>query len=138
MRLSVSDRRKPYLLSSPELLDGSNQVRAVRLANHLKRAGGSFLSELPVQSAREGLLLRFAALEGGISHDLSGTRAAQVSFGRCCGALHPPMPELLDVGGQGSRAWGLDLWRGWLQSNRRAWGIGAGRQGCQEGDRRNS
>ena len=53
-------------------------------------------------------------------------------------ALMSSLTTAGDVGGQGSRAWGLDLWRGWLQSNRRAWGIGAGRQGCQEGDRRNS
>ncbi len=60
----------------PEFLDGADQARAIRLSNTLKHASSSFLSELPVQSAREGLLLCCTAVQGGIRYGLSGTGAA--------------------------------------------------------------
>jgi hypothetical protein len=61
-----------FLLSGPELLDGSDQVGAVRLPDSLKHPISSVLSELLVESAGEGLFLGFAAVEGGIGHDLGG------------------------------------------------------------------
>ena len=126
------------LLPRPELLDGSDEVGAVRLAHKVEHAGGSIRSELPVESASEGLLVGLAALKGSIGHGLSGTGTAQVGFGGGCGALHPLVPKLLDVCVQGSRAWGLHLRRGWLQRSRGTGRIGAGRQTCEEGDGRNS
>src|SRR5215204_1216062 len=45
-------------------------------------------------------------------HGLSGTRAAQVSFGGGCRAVYPLIPELLNIGGQRSRAGRLELRRG--------------------------
>jgi hypothetical protein len=122
-----------FLLSGPELLDGSDQVGAVRLPDSLKHPISSVLSELLVESAGEGLFLGFAAVEGGIGHDLGGTGAAQVGFGGCCQALHPLIPELLDGGGQRSRAWELPLRGGWLERGRRARRISVGRPACEEG-----
>jgi hypothetical protein len=48
-------------------------------------------------------------LESGISHGFSGTGTAQVSFGRRRRALHPPIPELLNICGERRRAWRLGL-----------------------------
>src|SRR3982751_6047088 len=53
-----------FLLSGPELLDGSDQVGAVRLPDSLKHPISSVLSELLVESAGEGLFLGFAVLSG--------------------------------------------------------------------------
>jgi len=122
-----------FLLSGPELLDGSDQVGAVRLPDSLKHPISSVLSELLVESAGEGLFLGFAAVEGGIGHDLGGTGAAQVGFGGCCQALHPLIPELLDGGRQRRRAWRLHLRGGWLERGRRARRISVGRPACEEG-----
>src|SRR4051812_3903236 len=109
----------PSLLSRPELLDGSDQVGAVRLAHPLKHSVGSVLSELLAERARKRLLLRFAALKGRVGHVFSGTGAAQVGFGRGCGALHPLIPELLNTAGQRRWAACLGLWREWLRDFRR-------------------
>ena len=48
----------------PELLDGSDEVGAVRLPHSLKHPVGSVLSKLLAKRARQRLLLRFAALKG--------------------------------------------------------------------------
>src|SRR5829696_8082628 len=96
----------------PKLLNRADQVGAVRLANKIKHASRAISSKLLVQSASERLLLWPAALEGCIRHGLSGTRAAQVSFGGGCRALYPLIPELLNIGGQRSRAGRLELRRG--------------------------
>src|SRR3954451_8124329 len=55
-----------FLLSGPELIDGSDQVGAGRLPDSLKHPISSVLSELLVESAGEGLFLGFAAVEGAI------------------------------------------------------------------------
>ena len=117
---------QPSVLSRPELLDGSDQVGAVRLAHPLKHPVGSVLSELPVESARKRLLLGFAALKGGIGHVFSGTGAAQVGFGRGCGALHPLIPELLHIAGQRRWAGCLGLRRGGLGTLRDGFGTFGG------------
>ena len=96
----------------PELLDGSDEVGAVRLPHPLKHPVGSVLSKLPGESPRKRLLRRFAALKGGIGHVFSGTGAAQVGFGRGCGALHPLIPELLNIGGECRWSGCLGLRRG--------------------------
>src|SRR4051795_7107935 len=111
----------PSLLSRPELLDGSDQVGAVRLAHPLKHPVGSVLSELLAERARKRLLLRFAALKGRVGHVFSGTGAAQVGFGRGGRALHPLIPDLLHIGGQRRWSGRLGLRRGWLGDLRRGW-----------------
>src|SRR3954452_8451290 len=73
-----------FLLSSPELLDGSDQVGAVRLPDSLKHPISSVISELLVESAGDGLFLGFAAVVGGIGDVLGRTVAAHVGFGGCC------------------------------------------------------
>jgi hypothetical protein len=90
------------------------------------------VSQLLVQGACEGLLLSFAPLKGGISHGLRGTGAAQVGFGGGCRALHPLIPELLNIYGQCRWAWGLDLWRGWFWDRRRFWRIGTRRRAGEQ------
>jgi hypothetical protein len=122
------------LLTRPELLDDPDQVRAVRLADQLKHPGGRLRSKLTIESARKGLLLRFAASEGGISHGLGGAGAAQVRFGRRGGALHPLIPELLHVCGERSRAGLLDLRQGCLACGGRGWCIGTRPRGCEQGN----
>lgn len=122
----------------PELLNGPDQIGAVRFSYKIEHAGSSILSELLVQSAHKRLFLGFATLQGGIGHAFCGTGAAQVGFGGCCRALHPLIPELFDAGGQRRRAWGQHLRCGWLKRGRRRWRISVGQRACKEGKRNNS
>jgi hypothetical protein len=138
-RLADSWVLEALLLPCSELLDGPDQVCAVHLTNSLKHTSRSVLSELPGQSAREGLLLCLAAPEGHISHTLGRAAAPQISFGRGCHALHPLIPKLLDLGGQHGRAQLLGC--GWvgLRQHGRSGRIGPRRGACEQGeDERNS
>jgi len=120
------------------LLNGPDQIGAVRFSYKIEHAGSSILSELLVQSAHKRLFLGFATLQGGIGHGFCGAGAAQVGFGGCCRALHPLIPELFDAGGQRRRAWGQHLRCGWLKRGRRRWRISVGQRACKEGKRNNS
>ena len=121
MRLLPGRMARSLPSRRPKLLNRADQVGAVRLANKIKHASRAISSKLLVQSASERLLLWPAALEGCIRHGLSGTRAAEVSFGGGCRALYPLIPELLNIGGQRSRAGRLELRRGGLQDLSRGW-----------------
>src|SRR3954449_12758782 len=48
----------------PELLNGPDQIGAVRFSYKIEHAGSSILSELLVQSAHKRLFLGFATLQG--------------------------------------------------------------------------